>query len=80
MFLTDTDESADSTVLAAMDWAIADGVNLIMSLLLAFNKTPYFEHVIAIGAFAAMEKGIFVSALAGNGGPHEYTMLNGAPW
>ncbi|KAK1374363.1 hypothetical protein POM88_030556 [Heracleum sosnowskyi] len=68
-----------SDTLAGMDQAIEDGVNL-MSLSLGFIDTPFYENPIAVGAFAAMEKGIFVACSAGNGGPHAYTILNGAPW
>ncbi|XP_076924853.1 subtilisin-like protease SBT3 [Bidens hawaiensis] len=65
--------------LAGMDQAIEDGVDL-MSLSLAFLETPFYQNPIAIGAFAAMEKGIFVSCSAGNSGPHAYSIRNGAPW
>ncbi|KAK1300171.1 Subtilisin-like protease [Acorus calamus] len=73
-------DAAGSDVLAAMDRAIRDGVDA-MSLSLGFpNTVPYDKNVIALGAYAAMEKGIFVSCSAGNAGPHAYTMFNGAPW
>ncbi|WCJ17713.1 Subtilisin-like protease [Euphorbia peplus] len=72
-------DAAATDVLAGMDQAIEDGVD-VMSLSLGFFETSFFTNPIAIGAFAAMKKGIFVACSAGNGGPHGYTMLNGAPW
>ncbi|XP_059654551.1 subtilisin-like protease SBT3 [Cornus florida] len=79
LFLTDTIKSAATDTLAGMDQAIADGVDL-MSLSLGFRETPFDENPIAVGAFAAMEKGIFVSCAAGNAGPNGFTIDNGAPW
>ncbi|MBA0688030.1 hypothetical protein Goari_005841, partial [Gossypium aridum] len=66
-------------VLAGLDQAIEDGVD-VLSLSLGFFETPFDENPIAIGAFAALKKGIFVSCSAGNNGPHAYTILNRAPW
>lgn len=52
-----------------------------MSLSLgSFYAPPYYQDVIAIGAYAAMEKGIFVSCAAGNSGPYKYSVVNVAPW
>lgn len=79
VFSGDTLESASSDVLAAMDRAIADGVD-VLSLSLGFPETSYDTNVIAIGAFAAMQKGIFVTCSAGNDGSDGYTVMNGAPW
>ncbi|KAJ9705054.1 hypothetical protein PVL29_003212 [Vitis rotundifolia] len=79
LFDNDTYTSAASDTLAGMDQAIADGVDL-MSLSLGFEETTFEQNPIAVGAFAAMEKGIFVSCSAGNSGPEAYTMRNGAPW
>jgi subtilisin family serine protease len=72
-------DAAATDTLAGMDQAIEDGVD-IMSLSLGFFETPFYENPIAIGAFAALKKGIFVTCSAGNSGPHGYTMFNGAPW
>ncbi|KAL6652924.1 hypothetical protein ACP70R_011849 [Stipagrostis hirtigluma subsp. patula] len=79
VFSNGTMESASADVLAAMDQAIADGVD-VMSLSLGFPETSYDTNVIAIGAFAAMQKGIFVTCSAGNDGSDGYTITNGAPW
>lgn len=68
-----------SDILAAMDQAIDDHVN-VLSLSLGGPATDYFADSIAIGAFAAMEKGIFVSCAAGNSGPDPYSVSNVAPW
>ncbi|KAJ8763268.1 hypothetical protein K2173_026169 [Erythroxylum novogranatense] len=78
LFATDTTETAATDVLAGMDQAIADGVD-IMSLSLGFLQTPYFNDVIAIGALSAIEKGIFVVCAAGNDGSYG-SINNGAPW
>ncbi|KAK3420582.1 hypothetical protein EUGRSUZ_G01432 [Eucalyptus grandis] len=79
IFQTDDNDLAATDTLAGMDQAIADGVD-ILSLSLGFTETPFDQNVIAVGAFAAMERGIFVACSAGNDGPQGYTMLNGAPW
>ncbi|CAN6270182.1 unnamed protein product [Urochloa humidicola] len=79
VFDVDTLESASTDVLAAMDRAVADGVD-VMSLSLGFPETSYDTNIIAIGAFAAVEKGVFVACSAGNDGSDGYTVMNGAPW
>jgi hypothetical protein len=79
VFLLDTPVSSSIDVLAAMDRAVADGVD-VMSLSLGLPETSYDTNVIPIGAFAAMQKGVFVACSAGNDGSDGYTVLNGAPW
>lgn len=69
----------DSDILAAFDSAVADGVDVI-SLSVGGVVVPYYLDAIAVGAFSAMEAGIFVSASAGNGGPGALTVTNVAPW
>ncbi|KAK2985640.1 hypothetical protein RJ640_006903 [Escallonia rubra] len=68
-----------SDILAAMEAAIQDGVN-VLSLSIGGSISDYFRDTVAIGAFAAMANGIFVSCSAGNSGPSSESLSNVAPW
>ncbi|KAE8659119.1 UDP-glucuronate:xylan alpha-glucuronosyltransferase 2-like [Hibiscus syriacus] len=79
MYKVSTGElNVESDILAAMDQAIADGVD-VMSLSLGFKQTPYFQDVIAIASLSAVQKGIAVVCAAGNHGSRN-TTHNAAPW
>ncbi|CAN1174479.1 Subtilisin-like protease 3 [Linum perenne] len=69
----------DSAILAAIDAAVGDGVD-VLSLSLGGDSAPFFDDGIAIGAFGAIKKGVFVSCAAGNNGPATGTLSNEAPW
>ncbi|GAB2220224.1 hypothetical protein Droror1_Dr00007867 [Drosera rotundifolia] len=68
-----------SDILAAMDAAIQDGVD-ILSLSLGGFPVPLYDDNIAIGSFRAMEKGVSVVCAAGNNGPIQNSVANEAPW
>ncbi|XP_057775655.1 subtilisin-like protease [Salvia miltiorrhiza] len=69
----------ESSILAGMDAAIDDGVD-VLSLSLG-GLSRYFDlDSVAVGSFSAAERGIFVSAAAGNRGPSRGVVENGAPW
>ncbi|XP_055819651.1 subtilisin-like protease [Solanum dulcamara] len=70
---------ADSDVLAAMDAAIDDGVD-ILSISLGGGSRSFYEDPIALGAYSAAKKGILVSCSAANNGPYDSTLSNDAPW
>ncbi|KAL6854261.1 hypothetical protein ACP4OV_019164 [Aristida adscensionis] len=69
----------ESDILAGMEAAIVDGVD-ILSHSLGGRSQPFHEDIIAIAAFSAMQKNIFVSCAAGNLGPKPSTLHNEAPW
>ncbi|XP_056174605.1 subtilisin-like protease [Syzygium oleosum] len=69
----------ESNILAAMDAAIEDGVD-VLSLSLGGGSAPFYADSIAVGAFSAIHKGIFVSCSAGNSGPINTSLSNEAPW
>ncbi|HYI59437.1 MAG TPA: S8 family serine peptidase [Microlunatus sp.] len=73
-----TDSGAyDSDILAAIEAAICDGVDVInYSITAADNPTS----PVATALLAAASAGIFVAASAGNSGPAASTVQSTAPW
>ncbi|KAH9289410.1 hypothetical protein KI387_033527, partial [Taxus chinensis] len=66
-------------IVPAMEKAISDGVDII-SISLVSGSAEFYMDPTAIAAFGATEKGVFVSAAAGNTGPSWSTLSNTAPW
>ncbi|KAJ9557847.1 LOW QUALITY PROTEIN: hypothetical protein OSB04_012461 [Centaurea solstitialis] len=57
----------------------SNGVD-VLSMSLGGGSAAYYRDTIAIGAFKAMEKGVFVSCSPGNSGPAKSSLANVAPW
>ncbi|XP_047065829.1 subtilisin-like protease [Lolium rigidum] len=80
MYKVCNDEGCASVdILAGIDAAVSDGCDVI-SMSLGGPSMPFYQDSLAIGTFAAAEKGIFVSMAAGNSGPLHSTLSNEAPW
>ena len=70
----------DVDMLAAIDDAIADGVD-ILSVSIGTHEPLSFENdVIGLGALHAAKRNILVVCSAGNSGPAPGTLSNPAPW
>ncbi|XP_074378698.1 CO(2)-response secreted protease-like isoform X2 [Apium graveolens] len=70
---------SQAAMLAAMDAAIHDGVD-IMSLSIGEGYTDIWTDPVAIGGFHAVEHGIMVVCSAGNYGPTSSSVVNFTPW
>ncbi|KAL9143809.1 hypothetical protein ABFS82_14G258200 [Erythranthe guttata] len=68
-----------SDILAGIDQAVADGVDII-SISLGSRQFELYENPLSIASFAAREKGIVVCLSAGNEGPDVRTVRTGIPW
>lgn len=71
---------ASSDILAAMDKAVEDGVDILSLSIGRIGYEDCYTDSIAIGAFSVVAKGIFVSCAAGNQGPSKVSSGNNAPW
>ncbi|CAM0902098.1 unnamed protein product [Alopecurus aequalis] len=73
------EDCAGADILAGIDAAVSDGCD-VLSMSIGGDSLPFYQDVLAVGTFAAAEKGIFVSMAAGNSGPDYFTLSNEAPW
>uniref|UniRef100_A0A804LGZ3 Subtilisin-like protease SBT1.6 n=1 Tax=Zea mays TaxID=4577 RepID=A0A804LGZ3_MAIZE len=72
----------DSDILAGFDRAVADGVDVISVSIGGGSgvTAPFYLDPIAIGAYGAVSRGVFVATSAGNEGPASMSVTNLAPW
>ncbi|XP_004492919.1 subtilisin-like protease Glyma18g48580 [Cicer arietinum] len=81
--LTDVADCFGADVLAAIDQAISDGVDIIsLSAAGQYLVRPedIFTDEVSIGAFHALSRNILLVASAGNDGPTLGSVVNVAPW
>ncbi|KAI3846267.1 hypothetical protein MKW92_026200 [Papaver armeniacum] len=71
---------AAADILAALDQAVADGVDVISLSVGSRTQRPYYQDSTAIGTFGVAMKGVLVTASAGNSGPSPLSVTNAAPW
>jgi len=69
-----------SDLVAGLDDAINDGVDVISISIGSGFQTDFLQDPVAIAAFHATQKGILVVCSAGNEGAALYSVENSAPW
>ncbi|KAM0870615.1 hypothetical protein ACQ4PT_039868 [Festuca glaucescens] len=77
-----TDGCDEHGLVAAIDAAVSDGVDVIsMSVGVEGSTNPqFYDDVVAIAMFGADRSGVFVVVGGGNGGPEASSVVNVAPW
>ncbi|XP_051210849.1 subtilisin-like protease [Lolium perenne] len=70
----------ESAILAGLDAATKDGVDVLSISLGANTATRFDQDPMTIGAFGAVSKGVVVVCSAGNNGPTPASITNDAPW
>ncbi|KAF8710032.1 hypothetical protein HU200_029759 [Digitaria exilis] len=78
----DADPAKDcstSSVVAAIDAAVKDGVD-ILSISLGDSEDDLYTHPPSVALFGAVRAGVFVACSAGNAGPEASSLSNVAPW
>ena len=70
----------EEDMLAAIDDAVADGVDVLSISIGTKDSLPFNQDGIAIGALHAVKQNIVVACSAGNSGPTASTLSNPAPW
>ncbi|KAF7051203.1 hypothetical protein CFC21_059469 [Triticum aestivum] len=67
-------------VIAGLDAAVKDGVDVISMSIDVSDGAQFNYDLVAVATYKAIERGIFVSAAAGNAGPAAGSVSNCAPW
>ena len=70
----------DADIMAAVDAAISDGVDVLSMSIGGTGGTEFFRDGISISAFHAVKNNIAVVCSAGNSGPTLETVTNVSPW
>ncbi|KAH6825569.1 subtilase family protein [Perilla frutescens var. hirtella] len=70
----------EEDMLAAIDDAVGDGVDVLSISIGTKNPQPFNQDGIAIGALHAIKRNVVVACSAGNSGPTPSTLSNPAPW
>lgn len=70
----------DSDIIAGIESAVKDGVDVISMSLGMDGSLPLYEDPVSIASLSAVKSGVFFSSSAGNSGPYVATVANVAPW
>uniref|UniRef100_A0A453MTH7 Subtilisin-like protease n=2 Tax=Aegilops tauschii subsp. strangulata TaxID=200361 RepID=A0A453MTH7_AEGTS len=73
-------ECNDSAIVAGLDAAIKDGVDVLSLSIGHLGSLRFDKDPIAISTFSAISKGIVVVCTGGNEGPDSHSVNNDAPW